>query len=1323
VEEPTVSQPCQGRLVINRVGDNLQASWLADGQSSGFVLPLSPEEMEELRWYLETFVQFPGFGDRARARGIEARMEQWGRGAFQSLFDSVDGDKVRQRLLSAAATGQPCLLTLATTEPDVLAQPWELMRDQRGPLVFQGVTIRRQLLNLQQVGRSPMSLPLRVLLVVSRPSDTGFIDPRTSTAPVMEVLERLPSGTLEVDFCDPPTLAHLKEMIAAARDQEKPYHVVHFDGHGEFLPRTGKGVLAFEDDRASTDLVSGATLGGILKELNVPLVILEACRGSRFSDRPVSGSLAPALLENGVSSVIAFSYSVHVAAAQLFVERFYQKLAAGQTVGQAFAAATLRLHEEPARWLHLGPKPESVDLQDWCVPQLYQAGDDLALFAPALEKASQEPVKRELPTLQDAPSPKYGFHGRALELLKLERVFRAHPAVVIHGGGGMGKTALACEAAQWWLRTGKFEAAVYCSFEQKQGAERVVQLLGRALEGEAFSARPTEEQWQTAVRLFHERRVLLVWDNFESTLPAFQQGEEPEAGVPGILLEFGDEARREVRRLYQELTSGQPQGRLLVTCRPDDTLLPGIEKLSLSGLARPDSLHLLAAILAEGGMTLEERPGYERHEVDDLLTMLADHPLSISLVAPHFKELKPGQIREEFRQLLERFADPSAKEGRNQSLLASLEFSKKRLSEVARQMLPYLAWFQGGVHEFVFLSFAELSAAAWVPLRAELVAIALISVEESIQVNDRPYLRFHPTLPYAARPTDVPDPEAAWRFLEVYRVLRQEVYTVLRGQQPARGMGVLAREEANVRSASALAFRFHQFHRSWELADTLQEYLLMAGRLREREALVGWVRERLQGDQLDQATCASLLQDARSLSEQGQADRAIQLVQDLLHRLQAQGVPHPQDITFQTALSQGFLGRIYSKAGRPDLALEPLQQAVAGFERLGANGKRNLAAALGDQANAFRLLGRFEEALASAESALAISREQGNQHAIARGLNLTAAILEDQQRYSEAEARYNEALQMAHSAGDVLLQGTILQNQGVLQGGQGHHDRAIVLYHQALALFQRAGRGEVQICSLLGTAEAKRGQLDAAEAWYLRSRELAQKRNDRYHLGVVAQNLGILYKDRAEQAGVDAALRTSWLRQAIASVQESLAIGQDLNDQGGAASSYFQLGVFHKKLQEWDQAETYLHHSVRIKEALNHSDVWMDYSNLADVARGRGDEQAAAFWQAKCDAKYAEVQRLRGGQGSAVSPQLSERQVQVLLELAQACYAARSSNTSLPSQVAESLAWLSGAQAPFPVVAAFLQAVAAGQPLPPVPADLPAPLGDILSALTQASQS
>jgi tetratricopeptide (TPR) repeat protein len=1313
--------PHQTRLLIHRHGNRLEASWIDGQQSRTFplTLPLAPDDLKELRWYLESYSQFVGAGDRVRARVVEKKIEEWGRGLFNVLFDSREGDTVYRNLLDAARRRQPCLLTIGSTDPDVLAQPWEMMRDDRAPLVFQGITVRRQLLGAVPVAGHRFQTPLRVLLIVSRPKDTGFIDPRNSIAPLLDALDLLPEGTVAIDFCDPPTLARLEEMISDARDRETPYHIVHFDGHGTYLPKTGVGALAFEKADETTDLVTGSKLGDLLARLEVPLALLEACRGADLSDQPVFGSLAPALLQSGVGSVIAFSHSVHVEAARLFVERFYKKLAAGKTVGQVLEEARTRLHAQRGRWLHLGPNAETVDLEDWFIPQLYQVGDDPVLFAAVTEQAERE--GRDEVTLPGFPPPPlYRFQGRARELLDLERAFRRHPAVVLGGGGGMGKTALTREAAHWWLRTGRFDHAVFCSFEQKAGAEQVVQVLGKALEGEAFSARSAEEQWQAAVKLFRRKRVLLVWDNFESTLPVYQQGEPADSP-----LVFSEEARAQLRKLYGELTAGEPKGRLLVTCRPDDTLLPGVKKVALGGLARPDSLHLLAAILDREGIATE-REGYERAEVDGLLTMLADHPLSISLVAPHFRSLTPKKIREEFSTLLERFTDKEAPEARNQSLRASLEFSRRRLSPEAQQLLPYLAWFEGGVFERFLLNCTEMTAEVWSPIRSELVATALVAVEELEQFNT-PYLRFHPTLPHAARPGDVANAEEAeQRFIAVYLAVMRMVDKALHGDQPAAGMALLAREEANFRSAIDRAFRLGARQQGGGMAATLRVYLERAGRLRERDALVAWVRAQLpEGDGLDEATCEAIRNQAWSRFEQGHPAEAVQTVQDLIRRLGREGLRDGQDATSQLAVTEGQLGRIYVTAHRPDLALEPLGQAIAGFERLGDRARGNLSAALGDLANAYMTLGQFERALQAAERGLSIDREIGSSHSVTASLGQIAAILMAQERYSEAEARYGEALRAAQDAGDEQLQATTLQHQGALQRRMGNLDRAVALFQQALNLFQRSGdgEGEMQTCDLLGTAEQLRKQLDAAEAWYRRAAQLARQRNDRGQLATTSQNLGVLYQERAvgaEQAP-DAESRRALLRQAIDFVRQCLTIMLEMRNQVNAAASYHQLGKLHRLLGELDQAEENSQQALQVYETLRLPEVWKVYSNLADIARDRGDQEAAARWQAKRDAKLAELKRLRRGEGTAAATAgVPDGLLRALVALAQACYQARAGQTPLPPDAAEALAHLQEAPPPLSVVGSYLQAVADSRPLPPLPPDLPQPLAELLQALAQA---
>ena len=1317
--------PYRLRLVVTKKTE-FQASWIdPDGQPSEsfpLELPLSENNTSDLRWYLETYHQFPGAGDHVRAKEIEGRLAGWGRALFDAVFGSPEGVHVYRNLVAAVAEGRPGLVTIGAGDPEILAQPWEMMRDKRGPLVFQGVTVRRQLVGTKSSPQPKLKLPLRVLLIVSRPSDTSFIDPRDSIEPIFDALDALPVGQVDVDFCEPPTLARLEKVISEARKENRPFGIVHFDGHGTYLPKTGVGALAFEkgEDDDKTELVQGTRLGDLLSRLAVPIVLLEACRSSDLSDRPVFGSVAPALLESGVGSVLAFSHAVHVKAARLFVERFYGELTDGLTVGQALEEARASLRADPHRWLHRGPDPETIPLQDWFIPQLYQVGSDPAL----VKKDGDGTTKPAAPSVRDRtkdlhgfpPEPMYRFHGRALELRELERAFRRVPAVVLTAMGGMGKTALAREAAAWWLRTKRFEAAIFHSFEQKAGADRVVQVLGQALEGDDFSRRSEEEQWTSAVDLFHQRKVLVVWDNFESTLPEFQKGSS---------LEFGQEERQRLRKLYRELTQGDPTGRLLVTCRPQKTGLAGIKKIPLSGLARPDSLHLLSAVLFRESISTD-RDGYDREAIEAWLKALDDHPLSISLVAPHLKTLTPARILEELRKDLDRFTDASAAEGRNRSLLASLAFSTRRLSEEARGVLPYLAWFEGGTFESRVRSFTQLDAEVWESIRGELVATTLIQLEEVGFTS--PFLRFHPTLPFAARPyeeppsgwpaEDVGNPEAVEkRFIEVYLTVGKEAHQALRGSQPAAGMALLALDEGNFRSALQRVFRRGARQDGTWMAETLGEYLQRAGRLRERNDLVAWVHsQQPEAAALDGAACNAIRQHALGLLSRGRAAEAIATVQDLIARLEAEGLAGGEEPAFEIATSCSELGRICVDAHRPELGLESSQRAIALLEGLpGDIAKGNLAAAGGSLANSYRALGRFDEALAVSERVLAIFQDMGKKRDIAVGLGQIAHTLMEQRRYPEADVRYAEALAAGQAAGDLALQGATLQQQAAMQRQMGNPRQAVVFGKKALTFFQKAGdeENEMMTCDLLGSAEKDLKQFAAADAWFGRSLELAEKRNDRYHLAVVLQNVGVLQQAYAEQAS-DPEARTVHLLRAVSSIEKSLAIKLEREDQIAAASSYCGLGALHLLLGDLDRAEKYLQQGLSIFEALNLPDVHAVYHNMALVARARGDDNAATEWQAKYDAKVAELRRLRRGNGMDVGVPAQLRDG--ILELARGVHDARSRGVSLSPDASEALAQLSDQPAPLGSVGVFLREVADGA-LPAVPSGLPAEVGEILEEL------
>ena len=353
---------------------------------------LTAEDYENLRWYLEEYMDLPDGGAVVRASEIEQQLQHWGRRLYDALFAASENHALLQQLLESP---EPRELTIATDESALLRLPWELLADDAGSLA-QRVSVCRQLETPARNEPRSIPLPLRMLYIVSRPSDTGFIDPRMTTKALFTALDPL-GVSVRIDFCRPPTLARMEEMLRDGQAAGEPYHVVHFDGHGTFLPAAQIGALCFEkpDDGSGdseTDYVRADRLGTLLAQHQVPLVVLEACRSATVGKTAVFRSVAPRLIQAGVGSVLSMGHAVHVEAAKILLDRFYRELVRGATIGHAVAQGRSALVSANARWIEYGPQGRTIALEDWFLPHLYQRGLDEPLLPP--DAAAQQPVRQ-----------------------------------------------------------------------------------------------------------------------------------------------------------------------------------------------------------------------------------------------------------------------------------------------------------------------------------------------------------------------------------------------------------------------------------------------------------------------------------------------------------------------------------------------------------------------------------------------------------------------------------------------------------------------------------------------------------------------------------------------------------------------------------------------------------------------------------------------------------------------------------------------------------------------------------------------------------------
>ena len=216
---------------------------------------------------------------------------------------------------------------------------------------------------------------------------------------------------------------------------------------------------------------------------------------------------------------------------------FYGGLAEGCTVGQAVDEGRFALLKDETRHTLSRTKADgevieqTLYLRDWFLPALYQRAEDPVVFQAGEQGSASRGAEAKLPqalTDPNAPGglpaePLHGFHGRAREMLALGRAFAARPIVVLHGFGGMGKTALAAEAGRWFHRTGRFPGgAAFVSFEHGGSLSQLCSWAGQAISGDPNFALGEGDPVGRIADLLAERPGLIILDNFESVL-----GREP----------------------------------------------------------------------------------------------------------------------------------------------------------------------------------------------------------------------------------------------------------------------------------------------------------------------------------------------------------------------------------------------------------------------------------------------------------------------------------------------------------------------------------------------------------------------------------------------------------------------------------------------------------------------------------------------------------------------------------------------------------------------------------------------------------------------------
>ena len=106
-------------------------------------------------------------------------------------------------------------------------------------------------------------------------------------------LDRL--GRVEVKTLSKVTLAKLQNSLREAADPEdpRPFHMLHYIGHGRHDPESGETFLLFETEEGEVDEVDPEALAGVVGPYDLKLVFLNACQSMQSSALDQTQGFAP----------------------------------------------------------------------------------------------------------------------------------------------------------------------------------------------------------------------------------------------------------------------------------------------------------------------------------------------------------------------------------------------------------------------------------------------------------------------------------------------------------------------------------------------------------------------------------------------------------------------------------------------------------------------------------------------------------------------------------------------------------------------------------------------------------------------------------------------------------------------------------------------------------------------------------------------------------------------------------------------------------------------------------------------------------------------
>ena len=348
------------------------------------------------------------------------------------------------------------------------------------------------------------------------------------------------------------------------------------------------------------------------------------------------------------------------------------------------------------------------------------------------------------------------------------------------------------------------------------------------------------------------------------------------------------------------------------------------------------------------------------------------------------------------------------------------------------------------------------------------------------------------------------------------------------------------------------------------------------------------------------------LATARSLSQAGKVERAAQELDQLLPRLEAQGV---EELTARGLLVAAFVDGVRGDLERAE------ERATAAFEGALACGADELAAQAAEElAHTIRARGRPDEALHWVGIARAIVRRLGEEEGLfAASIGVVEGDVQvDRGDYEAARRAIEQTLAVERRllGREHPRVGNTLNGLGIAFEVLGDLERAKSTYEESGRILA-ASLGDrhpsvAKVEENLGNIAWARGELDDALAHHRRALEIrvASRGPDHASVGLSHLNLGNVFYGKGDLEGAEAAyLRARTISEA--------ALGEE---HPRVAYALLNLGDVYLRRGDVEGAERSFNRALEIRVATygrDHPDVAFVLTNVGKAAAERGDLERA----------------------------------------------------------------------------------------------------------------